>query len=73
MRRKAPFSDKILVCLQDGPRGFAQLVAETRSPNTPTLSRSLKRLCAEGRITRTVLTEVRPPRVLYALAQQATE
>jgi DNA-binding HxlR family transcriptional regulator len=68
MRRQPPYEGQVLAHLQNGPLGFSQLVVATGVPNSPSLSRTLKRLCREGTITRTVLVEMRPPRVLYALA-----
>jgi hypothetical protein len=58
----------VLVHLQNGPMRFAQLVAATGVPNTTSISRTLKRLCREGVITRTVLVDRTPPQTLYALA-----
>jgi DNA-binding HxlR family transcriptional regulator len=68
MRNQPPNERKVFECLQDGPLGFAQLVAATGVPNT-SLSRTLKRLCAEGSIVRTVLVDRTPPRTLYEIAK----
>ena len=56
MRKQPPYEREVFECLQNGPLGFAQLVAATGAPNTTSLSRALKRLCRT------------PPRTLYTLA-----
>jgi DNA-binding HxlR family transcriptional regulator len=72
MRKTPPYERQVLVHLRNGPLGFAQLVAATGVPNTTSLSRTLKRLCREGAVVRTVLVDKTPPRTLYALAEPST-
>jgi DNA-binding HxlR family transcriptional regulator len=75
--RKHPsrFAERITATLADhGVLGFSALMTATQAPNNQILSRNLRRLRREGRISRTVLATT-PPRVLYALTrdQQTTE
>jgi DNA-binding HxlR family transcriptional regulator len=69
MRKQPPFADKIVACLErHGPLGYAAIMAAAQAPNSPTTARSLRNLKRRGIIVRHVLTELRPPRVLYALS-----
>lgn len=71
MRRQPPFADKIVACLErNGPLGYSEIIARAAAPNSPTVARSLRNLERRGIIMRTVLTEYRPPKVLYALTEQ---
>ena len=75
--RKHPsrFAERITATLADhGVLGFSALMVATAAPNNQILSRNLRRLRREGRVSRTVLSTP-PPRVLYALTrdQQTTE
>jgi DNA-binding HxlR family transcriptional regulator len=72
MRHQPPYERQVLAHLQNGPMRFAQLVAATGVPNTTSMSRTLKRLCREGIVTRTVLVDRTPPQTLYALAEPST-
>jgi DNA-binding HxlR family transcriptional regulator len=74
MRKQPPFADKIAACLErNGPLGYAAIIAAAHAPNSPTVARSLRNLERRGVITRTVLTEHRPPRVLYQLVDPSKE
>lgn len=71
MRKQPPFADKIMACLErNGPLRYAEIIALAAAPNSPTVARSLRNLERRGRIKRIVLPEYRPPKVLYALAEQ---
>ena len=71
MRNKPPFADQIVAALErNGPLGYAAIMAAAQAPNSPTTARSLRNLERRGVITRTVLTEHRPPRVLYQLVEE---
>jgi DNA-binding HxlR family transcriptional regulator len=68
MRKQPPFADKIVACLErHGPLGYAAIMAAAQAPNSPTTARSLRNFERRGVIVRHVLTELRPPRVLYQL------
>jgi hypothetical protein len=69
MRKNASrFAERITAALADrGVLGFSQLMVATTAPNNQILSRNLRRLRRDGRISRTVLATT-PPSVLYALA-----
>jgi DNA-binding HxlR family transcriptional regulator len=72
MRKQPPFADKIVECLErNGPLGYSAILAQAAAPNSPAVARSLRNLERRGIITRTVLTEYRPPKVLYALVAPA--
>jgi DNA-binding HxlR family transcriptional regulator len=74
MRKQPPFADKIIACLErHGPLGYVAIMAAAQAPNSPTTARSLRNLESRGVITRTVLTECRPPRVLYQLVDLLEE
>jgi DNA-binding HxlR family transcriptional regulator len=69
--RKHPsrFAERITAALEEhGVLGFSTLMAATAAPNGQILSRNLRRLRRDGRISRTVLATT-PPRVLYALVK----
>jgi DNA-binding HxlR family transcriptional regulator len=71
MRHQPPFADQIVACLErNGPLRYAEISVQAAAPNSPTLARSLRSLERSGRIKRIVLPEYRPPKVLYALAEQ---
>jgi DNA-binding HxlR family transcriptional regulator len=58
MRHQPPYERQALAHLQEnGPTRFAALVAAIGVPNTTSMSRTLKRLCREGTVTRTVLVD----------------
>ena len=71
--RKHPsrFAERVISTLADhGVLRFGELMVAVPAPNNQILSRNLRRLRREGRVTRTVLPTT-PPRTLYALADQS--
>ena len=67
-KRTSLFAERITAALADrGTLGFNGLMVATAAPNNQILSRNLRRLRRDGRVSRTVLP-TSPPRVLYALA-----
>lgn len=68
MRHQPPYERQVLALLQNGPMRFAQLVAATGVPNTTSMCRTLKRLCREGTVARTVMADLTPPQTFYAIA-----
>jgi DNA-binding HxlR family transcriptional regulator len=65
------FAERITATLADhGVLRFGELMVATAAPNNQILSRNLRRLRRDGRISRTVLSTT-PPRVLYALVDPA--
>jgi DNA-binding HxlR family transcriptional regulator len=67
MRHQPPYERQVLAHLQNGPMRFKQLIAATGVPNTTSMCRTLKRLCREGIVTRTVLPDITPVQAWYAL------
>jgi DNA-binding HxlR family transcriptional regulator len=68
--RKHPsrFAERITATLADrGVLSFNGLMVAIPAPNNQILSRNLRKLRRDGRISRTVLPTT-PPKVLYALA-----
>ena len=72
MRKHSPrFAEQSIATLADrGVLIFNGLMVATAAPNNQILSRNLRRLRRDGRVSRTVLPTT-PPRVLYALADPA--
>ena len=73
MRHQPPYERQVLAHLQNGPLGFAQLVAATGVPNTTSLSRTLKRLAGKGLSCEPYWWTELHRRTLYSLASSRHE
>jgi DNA-binding HxlR family transcriptional regulator len=72
-KHSSRFAERITTQLADhGVLSFNGLMVATAAPNNQILSRNLRRLRRDGRISRTVLP-TSPPRVLYALEDPSTK